>query len=54
LLGLLAGGADRVRRAHRSQFPIEAGLFPQAMLHEMLGREYFVRVLPPRELGADL
>jgi LmbE family N-acetylglucosaminyl deacetylase len=44
----------RAIAAHRTQFPIEAELFPQAMLHEMLGREYFVRVLPPRELSADL
>ena len=44
----------RAIAAHRSQFPIEPELFPQSMLHEMLGREYFVRVLPARELGADL
>jgi hypothetical protein len=44
----------RAIAAHRTQFPIQADLFPQAMLHEMLGREYFVRVLPPREVSADL
>ncbi|HAF09881.1 MAG TPA: hypothetical protein DCK98_07355 [Chloroflexi bacterium] len=44
----------RAIAAHRTQFPIQPELFPQSMLHEMLGREYFVRVLPPRELGADL
>jgi LmbE family N-acetylglucosaminyl deacetylase len=44
----------RAIAAHRSQFPIEPDLFPQSMLHEMLGREYFLRVLPPRELGTDL
>jgi len=44
----------RAIAAHRSQFPIEPELFPRSMLTEMLGREYFVRVLPPRELAADL
>src|SRR4029077_19132801 len=44
----------RAIAAHRSQFPIQAEHFPQAMLHEMLGREYFVRVLPPREVSGDL
>jgi LmbE family N-acetylglucosaminyl deacetylase len=44
----------RAIAAHRTQFPIEPELFPRSMLDEMLGREYFVRVLPPRELGAEL
>jgi LmbE family N-acetylglucosaminyl deacetylase len=44
----------RAVAAHRSQFPIEPELFPQSMLQEMLGREFFVRVVPPRELEADL
>ena len=44
----------RAIAAHRSQFPIEPELFPQTMLDEMLGREYFVRVLPPQELGTEL
>jgi len=44
----------RAIAAHRTQFPIEADLFPQAMLHEMLGREYFVRMVPPREVSAEL
>ena len=44
----------RAIAAHRTQFPIEPELFPQSMLTEMLGREYFVRVLPPRELAAEL
>ncbi|MGH9245160.1 MAG: PIG-L family deacetylase [Acidimicrobiales bacterium] len=33
--------------AHRTQFPIDTDMFPLAMLEEMFGREYFVRVLPP-------
>jgi LmbE family N-acetylglucosaminyl deacetylase len=44
----------RAIAAHRTQFPIQPELFPQSMLHDMLGREYFVRILPPRELGSDL
>lgn len=44
----------RAIAAHRSQFPIEPELFPRSMLQEMLGREFFVRVVPPRELGSDL
>ena len=44
----------RAIAAHRTQFPIEPELFPRSMLQEMLGREYFVRIVPPRELEADL
>lgn len=40
--------------AQRSQFPIQPDLFPRAMLAEMLGREYFVRVFPAREMEAEL
>jgi LmbE family N-acetylglucosaminyl deacetylase len=40
--------------AHRTQFPIEPRVFPPAMLHEMLHREYFVRVSPPRALETTL
>ena len=31
--------------AYRSQFPLEPGMFPQFLLREMFGREYFVAVL---------
>ena len=44
----------RAIAAHRTQFPIQPELFPVAMLKEMLGREYFVRVLPPRVLDVEL
>jgi LmbE family N-acetylglucosaminyl deacetylase len=44
----------RAIAAHRTQFPIEAELFPQAMLTEMLGREYFVRIRPPHVVSAEL
>ncbi|HJZ45960.1 MAG TPA: PIG-L family deacetylase [Roseiflexaceae bacterium] len=40
--------------AHRSQYPIEPDMLPLPMLQEMIGREYFVRVLPKRELDSDL
>jgi hypothetical protein len=29
-------------------------MFPDATLQEMLGREYFVRVLPPVEMETEL
>ena len=34
--------------------PIEPDMFPPAMLQEMLGREYFVRVQPPLDLATAL
>ncbi|MBK9713829.1 MAG: PIG-L family deacetylase [Kouleothrix sp.] len=40
--------------AHRTQYPIEPDMFPPAMLQEMLGREYFVRVQPPLDLATAL
>jgi len=40
--------------AQRSQFPIRPDLFPRSMLQEMLGREYFVRIRPRRELETEL
>jgi LmbE family N-acetylglucosaminyl deacetylase len=40
--------------AHRTQYPIEPDMFPPAMLQEMLGREYFVRVRPPFALDTEL
>lgn len=38
----------------RTQFPIKPDLFPRSMLYEMLDREYFVRMLPPRDLESEL
>jgi LmbE family N-acetylglucosaminyl deacetylase len=32
--------------AHRTQFPIEPEMFPPAMLQDMFGQEFFVRVFP--------
>jgi len=40
--------------AHRTQYPISPDMFPMSMLHEMLGQEYFVRVLPQREIETSL
>jgi LmbE family N-acetylglucosaminyl deacetylase len=40
--------------AHRTQYPISPDMFPMSMLREMLGREYFVRVLPQREVESTL
>ena len=40
--------------AHRSQYPIETDMFPEAMLADMFGEEYFIRVLPSPELETGL
>lgn len=40
--------------AHRTQFPIDHGMFPESMLRDMFGTEYFVRVRPPMEAETDL
>ena len=40
--------------AHRTQYPIDPAMFPTGMLEEMFGREWFVRMLPPVELGTTL
>jgi LmbE family N-acetylglucosaminyl deacetylase len=39
---------------HRTQYPIDPSILPLAMLQEMMGREYFVRVNPARELETEL
>lgn len=44
----------RATAAHRSQYPIDAALFPQDILQEMFGVEYFIRVLPERALRMSL
>jgi len=40
--------------AYRSQFPLEQGMFPDFLLKELFGREYFIQVLPPRRVETDL
>ena len=44
----------RATAAHRSQYPIDPTLFPRDILQEMFGVEYFIQVLPERELRASL
>lgn len=44
----------RATAAHRTQYPIDPSLFPRDILQEMFGVEYFIRVLPERELRTSL
>ena len=48
------GHKIRATAAHRSQYPIEPEMFPERILREMFGAEYFIRVLPEPELEASL
>jgi LmbE family N-acetylglucosaminyl deacetylase len=48
------GHKIRAAAAHRSQYPIDPLLFPQHVLREMFGVEYFTRVLPERALDTTL
>jgi LmbE family N-acetylglucosaminyl deacetylase len=48
------GHKIRATAAHRTQYPIDPGMFPDSILREMFGVEYFVRVLPERELETSL
>jgi LmbE family N-acetylglucosaminyl deacetylase len=40
--------------AYRSQFPLEPGMFPDFLLRELFGLEYFVQVWPPRQVETQL
>jgi LmbE family N-acetylglucosaminyl deacetylase len=40
--------------AYRSQFPLEPHMFPDFLLNELFGREYFIQVLPPRRVETEL
>ena len=44
----------RATAAHRSQYPIDPAMFPDSILREMFGVEYFIQVLPERELDTSL
>ena len=44
----------RATAAHRSQYPIDPEMFPGHIVQEMFGVEYFVQVLPERELSPSL
>jgi LmbE family N-acetylglucosaminyl deacetylase len=48
------GQKIRAAAAHRSQYPIDPRAFPDAMLREMFGIEYFIRVLREPELHTSL
>ena len=48
------GHKIRAAAAHRSQYPIDPSLFPQHILREMFGVEYFIQVLPERVLHTSL
>jgi LmbE family N-acetylglucosaminyl deacetylase len=48
------GHKIRATAAHRTQYPIDPKMFPPSILREMFGVEYFVRVLPERELQTSL
>ena len=48
------GHKIRAAAAHRSQYPIDPSMFPEPILQEMFGVEYFVRVLPERPLRTSL
>ena len=39
--------------AYRSQFPLEPGMFPEFLLREMFGREYFVAAAAGRPAHLD-
>ncbi|MBZ0282848.1 MAG: PIG-L family deacetylase [Anaerolineae bacterium] len=44
----------RAVAAHRTQYPIDPDMFPESMLIELFGREYFIRVHPPTTFETDL
>ena len=48
------GHKMRAAAAHRSQYPIDPTIFPDPILREMFGVEYFFQVLPERELHTSL
>jgi hypothetical protein len=48
------GHKIRATAAHRSQYPIDPAMFSDRILGEMFGVEYFIRVLPERELHTSL
>jgi LmbE family N-acetylglucosaminyl deacetylase len=48
------GHKIRAMAAHRSQYPIDPAMFPDSILREMFGAEYFVQVFPEPELRTSL
>jgi LmbE family N-acetylglucosaminyl deacetylase len=48
------GHKIRATAAHRSQYPMDPDMFPERILVEMFGAEYFIQVLPERALDTSL
>ena len=48
------GNKMRAAAAHRSQYPIDPTIFPEPILREMFGVEYFIQVFPEQELHTSL
>ena len=48
------GHKVRAMAAYRSQYPIDPGMFPDPIIREMFGVEYFIQVLPEPELRSSL
>ena len=48
------GHKIRATAAHRSQYPIDPRMFPDSILREMFGVEYFIQVLPEPALRTSL
>jgi LmbE family N-acetylglucosaminyl deacetylase len=48
------GHKIRATAAHRTQYPIDPGMFPDPILRELFGVEYFTQVLPETALRASL
>ncbi len=48
------GHKMRAVAAHRSQYPIDPRIFPDPILQDMFGAEYFIQVMPERELDTSL
>lgn len=39
---------------HRTQYPITPDMFPEAMLQDLFGQEYYVQIYPSREIETSL
>jgi hypothetical protein len=48
------GHKIRATAAHHSQYPIDPSMFPDPILREMFGVEYFIQVLPEQDLNTSL
>jgi hypothetical protein len=40
--------------SYRTQYPITPEMFPQDILTDLMGHEYFLRIHPPPKMGATL